>query len=617
MPIIEDDEVITVVEVEVPGIETTVVDEIGPEGDPGEQGEDGWSPVFASVADGERRVLMVSNWTGGTGELPPIGLFVGSTGLVADVADAVDVRGKEGPQGAQGVPGADGAVIIDAGAEVITEPGPPDPGEGAEGQLYLDTLTGDLYKKESDTWVLKTNIRGPAGPKGNDGSIGVDGEPGPVGPNGWAPILATVADGTRRVQMVSDWTGGAGTKPPVGRYISSTGLTTVLANATDIRGPAGAQGADGAQGLRGPDGSQGIQGIPGSNGWLPILAAAVDGERRVFKVVDWQGGTGTKPAIDLYLSATGLTATIADAVDVRGSQGPQGAPGADGEDGAPGTPGAPGADGADGATFSPEGEWSAASNYPAHSLVSENGSSYTNAEVSLNERPSVSPAKWTLVAAKGETGTPGAPGEDGTDGAAGADGASGNDGWSPVFSVVNDGTRRVLRLTDWIGGSGAKPGSTGLYVSTTGLTSTIGDAVDIRGPQGIQGDQGVKGDQGIQGEPGPDPINAADITVNLFGKLNANQKVLKQIVVRSFTLPAGLTHSNFLADVAATATYTMTLYKNGASIGTLVWAASGTAPAVTFASAVTFAEDDIFTIVGQSTPDSSLADLSLNFYGTR
>jgi hypothetical protein len=222
----------------------------------------------------------------------------------------------------------------------------------------------------------------------------------------------------------------------------------------------------------------------------------------------------------------------------------------------------------------------------------------------------VTPSVWTIVAEKGDQGAQGVPGTNGTDGTNGIDGASGDEGWSPVFSIDNDGERRVLRVIDWVGGSGTKP-TVGQYVGATGLTGTIANAVDIRGPQG------VKGDQGIQGNPGPDPINAADITVNIFGKLNANQKVLKQIVVRSYTLPAGLTHSNFVADVAATSAYVLTLYKNGTSIGTISWAAGATVPTATFASAVTFAEDDIFTITGQATADASLADISLNIYGTR
>lgn len=68
----------------------------GASGDPGPAGSDGWSPVFVNASDGERRVLQVTDWTGGTGTKPAINLYVGATGLVANIADGVDVRGASG-----------------------------------------------------------------------------------------------------------------------------------------------------------------------------------------------------------------------------------------------------------------------------------------------------------------------------------------------------------------------------------------------------------------------------------------------------------------------------------------------------------------------------------------
>src|SRR5690606_19037900 len=52
----------------------TLVGGVGPAGD------DGWAPVFALAADGERRVLRVMDWTGGTGTKPPTG-YVGTSGI--------------------------------------------------------------------------------------------------------------------------------------------------------------------------------------------------------------------------------------------------------------------------------------------------------------------------------------------------------------------------------------------------------------------------------------------------------------------------------------------------------------------------------------------------------
>lgn len=70
-------------------------------------------------------------------------------------------------------------------------------------------------------------------------------------------------------------------------------------------------------------GTQGIQGV----GWTQNFVMAVDGARRVKKLAGYLGGTGTPPTdnVGLYLKGDGtFTATIGDAVDIRGSQGPAG-----------------------------------------------------------------------------------------------------------------------------------------------------------------------------------------------------------------------------------------------------------------------------------------------------
>lgn len=61
-------------------------------------------------------------------------------------------------------------------------------------------------------------------------------KPGAQGFPGWSPVIATVADGTRIVLKVIDWTGGLGVKPDINQYIASTGLTANIAAATDVRG---------------------------------------------------------------------------------------------------------------------------------------------------------------------------------------------------------------------------------------------------------------------------------------------------------------------------------------------------------------------------------------------
>jgi hypothetical protein len=59
-------------------------------------GNKGWSPILAVVEDGARRVLQVTDWTGGEGTKPDTGDYVGAAGLVALIGDGVDVRGPVG-----------------------------------------------------------------------------------------------------------------------------------------------------------------------------------------------------------------------------------------------------------------------------------------------------------------------------------------------------------------------------------------------------------------------------------------------------------------------------------------------------------------------------------------
>ena len=68
----------------------------GRKGDQGDTGYPGWSPVLAAVADGERRVVQISGWTGGEGSEPASGGYIGSSGIVSDITAAIDIRGERG-----------------------------------------------------------------------------------------------------------------------------------------------------------------------------------------------------------------------------------------------------------------------------------------------------------------------------------------------------------------------------------------------------------------------------------------------------------------------------------------------------------------------------------------
>ncbi len=136
------------------------------------------------------------------------------------------------------------------------------------------------YRQAGRVWY---RIRDVGGSGDNTGSFSVDahyfadpapavaplgaaptggGTPGPAGTNGvngfngWAPLLAVVTDGTRRVHRVVDWTGGTGTKPATGSYLGAAGYVTTAAEANDIRGAAGADGTGGGSAAQVPSGGR-------------------------------------------------------------------------------------------------------------------------------------------------------------------------------------------------------------------------------------------------------------------------------------------------------------------------------------------------------------------------
>lgn len=70
----------------------------GPSGIKGEDGDSGigWTPVIATIVDGERRVQRVVDWLGGEDDKPATGQYIGGAGFVVDIAEATDIRGAAG-----------------------------------------------------------------------------------------------------------------------------------------------------------------------------------------------------------------------------------------------------------------------------------------------------------------------------------------------------------------------------------------------------------------------------------------------------------------------------------------------------------------------------------------
>lgn len=108
-----------------------------------------------------------------------------------------------------------------------------------------------------------------------------------------------------------------------------------------------------------------------------------------------------------------------------------------------------------------------------------------------------------------------------------------------------------------------------------------------------------------------------DLHIFLPGAMTNNQICYRMKATRAFTLPQNLAGSYAAASIAATASTTVTLKKNGTSIGTIVWAIAGTNATFTFAADVSFAVGDLLEIDGPATADATLANISLDLFGKR
>ena len=230
----------------------------------GTDGDTGWSPELAVKSDSNRRVFQIDDWVGGTGTKPSgTGEYIGASGLETNIANGVNIRG---PAGATGSAGAQG----------------PKGDKGDKGD------TGD------------TGPAGAAGAAGADGTNGADGAAGLNGDDGWTPVFAIVSSGNRRVLQVSDWTGGAGTKPTTGQYVGSSGFVTAIADAIDIRGPQGQSGGGGGGG----------SGTPTYNGiteYNTDYTVTVDDDYKVIELIGSSSITITMPDV-----SAGAVTTIRD-----------------------------------------------------------------------------------------------------------------------------------------------------------------------------------------------------------------------------------------------------------------------------------------------------------------
>lgn len=110
-------------------------------------------------------------------------------------------------------------------------------------------------------------------------------------------------------------------------------------------------------------------------------------------------------------------------------------------------------------------------------------------------------------------------------------------------------------------------------------------------------------------------VRPYDVGTFCVGAPANGELLLRFNYVRAVTLPASLTGSRVTAGVAATATTDFDVKINGASIGTIRFAASGTVATFVGFSATSIAVNDVLEIVAPATADATLANISFTLAG--
>ncbi|NMF98382.1 hypothetical protein GPA27_13405 [Aromatoleum toluolicum] len=142
---------------------------------------------------------------------------------------------------------------------------------------------------------------------------------------------------------------------------------------------------------------------------------------------------------------------------------------------------------------------------------------------------------------------------------------------------------------------------------TTGVAFSTGAKVEARFTAGAASDLQPKA-----GQP-----YVMGTTYN--GKPAASVLLLRHVIPTGITvtLAAAMAGSQGKAGTAATAQTDFDVQKNGASVGTIRFAAAGTVPTFIMASQTSLAAGDSIDIVAPGTQDATLADIGLTIFGTR
>ena len=178
----------------------------------------------------------------------------GDTGAKGDTGDT----GPQGPQGDQGIQGVQGDPGVD-GSTWYSDSGTTDNGDGADGDYYFRTDTGEVYTKVSGD--CDSAIADLTGPQGDQGIQGVQGDTGATGATGSTGDTGAKGDTGANGNTVLNGSGAPTTEGVDGDFYIDT-------STNDIYGPKTSGSWGSGTSLIGPQGDTGPQGDPGAG--LPM-----------------------------------------------------------------------------------------------------------------------------------------------------------------------------------------------------------------------------------------------------------------------------------------------------------------------------------------------------------
>lgn len=352
----------------------------------------------------------------------------------------IGAQGPQGPPGAQGPTGLPGSIWYEGA-------GAPGSGTGVNNDFYLNQTNGDVYQKQSGSWVLIANIRG------------ANGAPGPAGATGATWYTSTGAPssglGSNNDFYLNSTNGDV--------YEKQSGSWVLVANIKGQQGDPGVAGAAGPAGVAGQNGAT----------WFSAAGAP-------------SGGTGVNG--DFYLNTTTgdvykkISGTWTLVGNILGPVGPQGA---------------------SGGSTTPRGIWASGTAYTSATfdMVTYQGSSFLSVANSTGQAPcssnpciqaNVNTTYWQTLSLIGGSGTNGVNGSTWFNAAGAPSGGTGINGDYYLNTSNGDVYQKVSGSWTLIGNIKGATGATGATGSTgsngtNGATWFQGSGVPSSGT-GVNGD---------------------------------------------------------------------------------------------------------------------------------